>query len=693
MTAYKSNTRIATLLGALLCCSTAVHAGTTRVWVSQSFKDFDAGKGAGVLVTSAGRLVRGDAAKGQTLKGVSMVFASVEADGALYLGTGNKGEVWRLRGGKAKKLAALPGAVIVTCFAQGPKGVVYAGTLPEGKIFAIRTATGKVSQFAKLKADHIWGLVYQRKTRTLFAATGPKGKLFAVAAGGRVRLYWDSKEAHLQSISEGPGGAIYVGTAPKAIVYRLLGPRRARALHDFSGNEIRALAGDAKHLYVAVNKIKPDRSSKLRFPSTFGKGTKIKAKGRPKRKLRLPRLGAKQGTGGLFVLDQHGSATQLHALKKGYFTALELVRGTLYAAEGTRGRVYTVLPNRSVATAFDVKQRQVLSLALGGRLRAFGTGDGAAVYRLGAGAATYTSVAYDSTNVSRFGTASWRSSGRVTMHTRSGNTAVPDKGWSRWQPVAGGRPLGGLQRGLVRSPPARYVQYRLTWPGATRAVVNHVRLHFTPTNRAPQWKSLKVGSLSTGKTPVQKAVWITKTTTAAPKVLVIKWKVSDPDGDPISYRVYYRAVGDVKWKQIGDKPVTKKSLKWKTDSLPDGWYEIRVAAADDKSNSSARAYVRPRTSPPVLVDHNKPDLVGLRVAYPFVAGLARDSYSRITGIAFSIDGKNWKQVDAADGNFDQEAERFNARLPKLKPGVYSLLVRAYDAAGNAQVVRRALRVK
>ncbi|MFH2006734.1 MAG: fibronectin type III domain-containing protein [bacterium] len=690
-----SKARIATVLGALaLGCSATVHAGTTRVWVSQSFQDFDGGTGAGVLITSTGRLVRGEAAKGQDLKGVSMVFASLEADGALYLGTGNTGEVWRLRGGGAKKLAALPGAVIVTCFAQGPPGVVYAGTLPEGKVFAIRTATGQVTQFAKLDADHIWGLVFQRRTRTLFAATGPKGKLFAVNAAGRARLYWDSKETHLQSIAEGPGGSLYVGTAPKAIVYRLLGPGRARALHDFAGNEIRALAGDAKHLYVAVNKLKPDQSYQLRFPSLFGnKGTKIKANRVKVHALRLPRLGAKQGSGGIFVLDQHGSATQLHAVKQGYFTALELVRGTLYAAEGTRGRVLSVLPDRSVATAFDVKQRQVLTLSLGGRLRAFGTGDGAAVYRLGAGAATYTSSAYDSTNVSRFGTASWRSSAQVTMHTRSGNTADPDQGWSRWQPVAGGRPLGGQQRGLVRSPPARYVQYRLTWPGGSRAVVSHVQLHFTPTNRAPQWESLTVGSASTGKTPVQKAAWITTSTTAAPTELSISWKVSDPDGDPISCRVYYRAVGDVRWKPIGNEAVTGTSLKWKTDSLPDGWYEIRVAASDGKVNSAARAYVRQRTSPPVLVDHNKPDLVGLRVAYPVVTGLARDSYSRITGIAYSIDGKTWKQIDAADGSFDQEAERFDVRLPTLKPGVYSLLIRAHDAAGNAQVVRRALRVK
>lgn len=682
------------LLGLLLLTtSPGARAGTTRVWVNQTYKDFDAGRPSGVLVTSAGRLVRSETARRTALSSVSMVFSMVESGGSLYLGTGNKGEVWVVKGGRARKLARLKGAVIVTCFAKGPAGTIYAGTLPEGRIYAIATATGTVKQFARVKAKHVWGLVYRKAT--LFAATGPGGQLFAINPAGRARVYWDSKETHLQSIVLGPGGDLYVGTAPKAIVYRVLGPRRVRALHDFAGNEIRALASDGKRLYVAVNLLKPDRSSTMRSPTwAKPKGTKIKTGGRQKRKLRLPRLGAKTGSGGLFALEPNGSAIQLYSVKKGYFTALEVVRGRLYAAEGTRGRVISVLTDESTATAHDVKERQVLALSLGGRIRAFGTGDGAALYRVGGrGKTHYTSGAYDTKNVSSFGVISFRTSGRVTVATRSGNTAVPGTGWSRWRGVTPKGRLGGFQRGLVRSPAGRYVQYRIAWPGGSKAVVHHVRLHFTAINRAPRWKFLKVGDASTGKTPVLKAGWIKKATSVAPKELKLTWKVEDPDGDPLLYRVAFRAVGDVRWRKIGDKPLTTTSLKWSTDNLPDGWYEIRVTATDERANSVTRSMSRQRTSVPVLVDHNKPTFVGLRVRGSIATGLVRDSFSRITGIAFSVDGKRWYQVDAVDGNFDQEAERFSFRLPKLQPGVHTLLVRAYDAAGNAQVVKRSLRIR
>ncbi len=684
-----------TMLSLLLLTSQTAQAGTTRVWVNQTFKDFDAGTPSGVLVTSAGRLVRSETAKRTALKGVSMVFSMIESGGSLYLGTGNKGEVWVVKGGRARKLAQLKGAVIVTSFAQGPAGTLYAGTLPEGRIYAISTATGAVKQFAQVKAKHVWALTYRKAT--LFAATGPKGQLFAINRAGRARVYWDSKETHLQSMTVGPGGDLYVGTAPKAIVFRVLGPRRVRALHDFAGNEIRALAGDGKRLYVAVNKIKPDPSAAMRIPTWSKlKGTKIKTKtsGRPKRKLLLPRLGAKFGSGGLFAVDANGSATQLYAVAKGYFTALELVRGRLYAAEGTRGRVITVGSDESTATAYDVKERQVLALSLGGKIRAFGTGDGAALYRVGGrGKTYYTSGAYDTTNVSGFGMISFRTSGRVTVQTRSGNTAEPNAAWSRWQAVAPKGTLGGFQRGLVRSPAGRYVQYRINWPGGSKAVVHHVQLHFTAINRAPHWHHLKVGSTSTGKTPVQKAGWIKKVTSVAPNQLKISWKVTDPDGDPLVYRVRFRALGDVRWRKIGDKPLTTTFVNWRTDNLPDGWYEIRVTATDERANSVSRTITRHRLSVPVLVDHNKPTFVGLRVRGNIAAGLVRDSYSRITGIAYSVDGKIWFGVDAVDGNFDQEAERFNFRLPKLQPGVHTLLVRAHDAAGNTQVVKRTLRIR
>lgn len=680
--------------------SSRAWAGTTRVWVNTTFADFNGGEGTAVLVTDRGRLHPGVAVRRQVLAGVSHVFALLEVGGDLYLGTGTRAEIWRLRGGRVQKVATLPGAVLVTCLVQGPSGVIYAGTLPEGRVYSLSTATGKATLLARLDAEHVWALSWDRRARTLFAATGPKGKLFAISPGGRARLYWDSKETHLLSMARGPGGALYVGTAPKAIVYRVLGKGRVRAVQDFAGTEVRALWGTDQALFAAVNNIKPDRSTALKVPSFAShKGTPLPHGRRPKRELRIPRLGAKKGNGAVFRIDRMGAAVALYAVSQGYFTALErLPNGQVLAAEGTRGQVFAILPDRSTAVAYDVKERQVLALAMGGRHHAFGTGDGGALYLAGgAGKRAYFSKAFDTGAVSRYGLLLVRSTAPVTVQSRSGNTAKPDSGWSGWQKAtaAGRRGPDGFARMRLRSPAARYVQYRILWPGRSRAEVSEVRLHYTPANRAPQWSSLRVGNVATGKTPVRKPIWLSSSRVAAPQTIKIQWKVKDPDGDPLVYRVSYRAVGDVIWRRVGDAPVvTGKSLKWKTDTLPDGWYEVRVEASDERANGASRARRRGRVSPPVLVDHSKPDLVGLRVAYPRITGLARDRFSRITGVAYSLDGKVWVQMDPADGNWDQEAERFDARmLGHLGSGLYTLLVRVYDAAGNARVERRTLRVR
>jgi hypothetical protein len=691
-------------LGAGLLAALALpgpaRADTTRVWMNATYEDFAAGKGFGVLVDSTGRLQRGEPLVRQTLPGLAMVFSLLEADGALYLGTGDKGEVWVRRGDRTTKLASLPGAILVTSLVRGPAGTIYAGTLPEGRIYALRTADGKATPFSQVKADHVWGLAYDARTRTLYAATGPNGQLFAIDAGGRATVHWTAKETHLLSLAQAADGSLYVGSSPRAIVYQVLGRNRARAIHDFAGNEVRALHVAGETIYAAVNKIDPDRYSGLKLPGTVtGKGTPITSPAEQKYQVQLPRLGAKQGEGAVFALDRDGAARQLHAVKPGYFTAVErLPSGIVYAAEGTYGRVYALMPDHSVATAYQVAERQVLSLALRGAIRAIGTGDSGSVYGVGQGGKPprYRSAPHDTGNASRFGTLSYRASGAVGVETRSGNTAKPGPDWSAWQTVAVGQPSGGgLRQGPVRSPAARYLQLRFTWPAGSRAEVYLVQVHYTPVNQAPVFTELKVGEVATGKTPVVKAAWIGSPTTAAAPELKVEWKVTDPDGDPLVFRAYYRAVGDPDWRRMGDQPfVTETNLKWKTDTLPDGWYEVKVVASDERSNSPDRTQARERVSGPVLVDHTKPEILGLKVNYPFVSGTARDAASRVSGVVYSLDGKVWLLVDPVDGNWDQESEAFSFRLrPPRRPGTYTLLVQAYDAAGNAQVVKQTIRVK
>ena len=160
---------------------------------------------------------------------------------------------------------------------------------------------------------------------------------------GKNRILWDSGEKHLLSMTrvEGPGGFV-IGTAEEAILYRVGDDGKARALHDFAGDEVRAVVRSGETLYVAVNEFErkgataaagttaaPARShgTRIVLPTTT-----IPAAGT------LPPGRERKGKGAVFRVDPDGRVEQLHALADGYFTALsgkvlQYVAGRQDAAE------------------------------------------------------------------------------------------------------------------------------------------------------------------------------------------------------------------------------------------------------------------------------------------------------------------------------------------------------------------------
>ena len=692
--------RLAILAG--FVWSASASAVSTQVWVNQTYADFNQGEGHGVLVDSRGLLRPGIVLKRRGVKGVSLVFAMLERGAKVYLGTGDKGEVWVYDGVRVKKLSSLPGAVLVTSLVAGPKTTIYAGTIPEGKIFAIDTRTGKARLFAKLKAKHIWAMVAEPKTGAIFAGTGPKGELYRISAAGKAVVYWKAPDKHVLALTYGPGGSLYAGTSPKAIVYRIVRRGTARAVHDFDATEVRALAGNRRVLYAAVNKMKGPKTWSVKVPSRHKPaGTAVHGvvRKRPP-EIRIPRLGAKKGVGGVFRIWGTGAADQLYGLKQSYFTSLEVTgNDDVYAAEGTRGQVLLLGRDHSVATVADVKERQALSLHLTGRLRCIGTGDAGALHVVvPRGARRYLSKAFDAGSASRWGRLDLAASGNLAIETRTGNTAKPDAGWSRWQPLARLAMLaGGRRGGLVASQPGRYVQYRVTLR-SPRARVTGVRLYFVPINRRARIKTVKIGKQGNqkSKTKVLKASWLTKVTSAAPSSFKVTWTVDNPDGDALVYRVYYRAIGTALWRKLGwsQTPLTGTSVTWKTVNLPDGWYLVRVVASDERSNAAGRSKTDTWITEPFLVDNVKPSVRALVVRTPRVFGIAVDSFSHIVGVQYSLDAQNWFPVDPTDGAFDQRAENFSFTFPAgIKRGPVLLLIRVFDEAGNAVVVKKAFQMR
>ena len=680
------------LIPCMICVLVAAahdaRALPTRTFVLTSYKDFDDGEVVGAMATSDGEVRPGYAATRLDGFGDATAYSSTTlASGAVVFGAGADGAVWIVDRGakKPRKLCNLPDAGLVTAVATAPSGTIFAAALPGARIFAVETTgaqAGKPRLVTKLDAEHVWSLVFDGP-KTLLAGAGGPGKVWAVDVGsGSKRMVADTGEKHVLALVRGDGGLLYAGTAGEALLLAIASDGKVTALHDFDGEEVRAIARRGGTLYVAVNELTRVNTSGLPPVSTAPRGTKLITPAVPAAATTGLPAGAtgstrdRKGKGAIFRVDADGRVEQLHSVSDGYFSALYVDGdGTVWAA-GTSGKVYQIRADRTVQTVLDLPERQVLTLAIDGTDKLLGTGDAGAIYHLSLAPphdARFTSKVLDAQYPARLGAVRWRGTGPLTVSSRSGNTAKPDATWSAWASMThvdklpdGG--AGGL--GKAASPPARYVQLRVGL--GDKAVLRDLTAWYQSQNQRPRVTELVVEDRKPSRGKPRSAT------------LKIRWKADNPDEDELIYTLSYREEGDPSWKVLGGPdPLTRSDFEWNTEGVPDGTYLLKVTASDERANPREDALEHTLVSAPVLVDNRRPEVTDLRVSSGVVSGRARDNTSPISELAYSIDGADFVPAKPKDGILDDLVEDFAFKLPaKLAPGSHSIAVRAVDAADN-----------
>ena len=648
------------------------EAVVTRTFTLDSQSELSAGALDRVAVTADGQVVPGsDIARVGLPDAVGSVWSILDlGDGAALVGTGVDGRVYRVQNGAAT-LYAQTDALVVTSLARGGDGSVYAATLPDGKLYKLVAPANGRPQPPRLVAElpdtqYIWAVAWDAARNALLCATGPEGKLFAVdprlPAGSNATVVFDSDEPHLYSLALGRGEA-YVGSGGgHAVVFAVRGGAQARVVARLQGDEVKALAVVGDDVIAAANEFSeppspPGRSAiQGRLPSPGGVSA---SRPRP-------------GKGSVYRIRPTGLAERLYNNPDAHVTALEWndPRREVWAALGAGGRVVAIAEDRTARVALDVDEAQVLALALTGRSALFGTGDAGALYRVTASApagATWNSKVLDATSPARWGAVRWRGAGALDWESRSGNTDTPDNTWSAWRALDAD--------GVIQSPASRYVQVRARFGRAADTALRAVTVYYLPEN--------------------QRAV-VTDVTASAPETKVgdaraatvkVGWKVDNPDGDALRYRLRFRGDTEATWRPIlrNQEWLTESSYTWSVDGLPEGWYRVEVEATDEAANPADGATTDRRASEPVLVDNTAP-AVTVRVENGRALGDARDNASAVVRVEVAFDGGEWRPARGADGLFDEREEGFTAPLPAgIAPGEHAVTVRAYDEAGNVGV--------
>jgi outer membrane protein assembly factor BamB len=670
--------------------------GASRSFRQTTAKDFEEGEATATMILPTGEVVAGMKTSRIPVDAAFAWCAALGRDGkTAYFGTGDQGRIFAVptaRGSgaepPARKLAEVD-AAWVTALAVKADGTLLAGSTPGGRVYTVNPQSGAVRQLAKLQAEHVWALVHDAKSGVTYAASGGPGKVFAIDAKGTVRLHWDSGDKQVVSLADGGGGTLLAGTSDEGILYRIRAEGRAEALHDFEADEVRAIVRTGTTTYLAVNDFDKGSDSATTGPAP-ARGTRITpgASGAPVAVGSPSRTGQVKARAGVYRLEDDGQIEQIFAVPDGYFTSLLLGDGAVYVAAGTQGKLYRLGADRTVALAADLPERQVLSLVRTSEGFLLGTGDIGGVYRVrpaAAGEATYLSKVFDAEVPARWGHLRWSGTSGLGFETRSGNTAKPDKSWGDWRKLEGVTHAGAEGEGRVGSPASRYLQYKVSLPA--RTALRETNIFYLPQNQRARVTdvTLDAGGGAAGSAPTVAASAGARVHSA---ILKLRWKVDNPDGDELIYRLWFRQENEAVWRPLGGpEPLTKPEYDWNTESVPDGRYVVRVWASDERVTPKERALDFSFESPPFLVDNIKPEVGELKALPSGVSGRVRDDASAISQIEFSIDGNEWRPASAADGILDQRMETFTLRLPTLTPGPHVVTVRAFDAADNVGSAR------
>jgi hypothetical protein len=314
---------------------------------------------------------------------------------------------------------------------------------------------------------------------------------------------------------------------------------------------------------------------------------------------------------------------------------------------------------------------------------------------------------------SRWGSPFWQASGegQLVFATRSGQTEEADDTWNPWQLLEGGR---------ILSPPARFLQWRVTLSSGPAAGlrVGAVTVPYLGPNRAPEIagiivspKAPAMGPTGAGGGPLRqelpggvkveysfdegggasgdvaepRGLWTRSLRTAV-------WQARDPDDDRLRYDLYLRFVGEEAFSLL-KKELTDAVWTWESGAWPDGWYQLRVVARDDTENIAGEGLEGARLSAPFQIDNTPPRLLDIRVAGAendlILSGRGEDEASRIAGIEFSLDGEGWRPGLPTDGIFDGVQEDFAIPLPTREDGRRPTVVgvRVWDEVGNPATAR------
>ena len=665
----------------ILVTASEIGASRPRTWRQESFAAFAAGKADGVSIVHNGTLrLAPQLDELVTLDAERVWSLAADVGGAVYVGTGDSGQIFKVDAeGNAVLFFDSP-EVSIHALVADASGHLYAGTAPDGLIYRISPA-GEATTLATTGAHYVWDMELG-KDGELFAATGEPAAILQIDRDGNVDTLVQMQDRHVMAL-EWVEKRLYASTSHKGRIYEIEKGHRSRLLYEAVQEEIHSLvAGAGGHLFATM----------------VAGAEESEASGATTAVLRFHPL-----TGGRVVWSaQEGQALGIvsESAERLLFTVTE------------PPRIFRLDRDDRISTLIDLEGERPsrLTRASSGEILV-GMSQSGTIRRLNQfprQSGQFESNAHDFGGYSHWGRIYWQ--GTVTektdiqLQTRSGNSAEPDDTWSAWSAAlkVSGQP--------VLSSPARYLQYRATLRSSDPAqtpVLHKVEVWARQANMRPEITDLQTYPRRMGeniaKSGAENAVngKITSSNNARrnlpqrKSLRVVRWQAEDPNGDDLSYDVYLRSLDQREWK-LAQEGIPQNSILWDTETMPEGLTLLKLVASDRPDNGEGETLSAERVAGPFAIDNSPPAITAkAKVDRDVVVELTlNDRISPVRKVQYSVDYVDQvRQVPPLDGVFDSTEERARFTVSDLTPGEHVIAIQAWDALDNVGTQQIVVRVK
>lgn len=688
-------------------------ANGPQVWTVSSRTDVIKGDARGVSIDQNGTISLAPQFNEVYKTGQQFIWSSaVDPAGNVYLGTGGDGKIFKVNSAGVGSEFADLAEMNVSALAISGGGELYAATSPDGKVYRI-DGGGKATVYFDPKEKYIWALAITPDG--LAVATGDGGKLYKVKASGataEASLMFDSSETHIISLAVDKSGSLFAGTDSNGIVLRFGADGKAFGVLDTPLREIHELAagpdGSVYALALAesvaskpAEAATPVEAKPITLEKTVAVETPAKS-----------RYDLKEAKSAVYRIYADGGNDLLWASSSvvGFSLLAHPAGNGVLVGTSDKGRIYSIYNDGKEILLIQTDASQVSSLfALGTGFAAASSNQGSfySLTRRSPETGTYESPVLDAKATAAWGRIWWRSSGNVSVQTRSGNTEKPDETWSGWSTAATDQK--GSQ---IASPKARFVQWKATFTAAGSSLAE-VSLAFAARNLAPEVTAINVLPTNVGlaANPPQQIdpnielagmdpIDFGLPSAAVPPrklyqrgAISLQWNAEDRNGDKLVYDVFYREISESTWKLLKGDAVDN-FIAIDGQSLADGRYVFKVVAKDSPSNPVTLSLNGERVTEPFDIDNTAP--VVTAAGTPVITGDkarvsfdAVDAASRITRAEYSVNGGEWRPVYADDGIADGPRERFTVEIAVPNTGEYTVTLKVFDVnanSGNARAV-------